>query len=189
MLPEIDQFCGTSSEFRRRLALAVFERTASYDRAIAAYLAGQVPSTEPPPYPARLQLDFQLRSPLRYGENPHQTAAFYAEPGATGPNLAEAAILHGKELSYNNLLDLDSALRLVRLFAEPAAVVLKHNNPCGAAEAGTLAEAFELAYEGDPVSAFGGIVGCNRPVDRATAERLAVPKRFIEAIVAPAFDP
>ena len=105
-----------------------------------------------------------------------------------GPNLATAASLHGKELSYNNLLDLDSALRLVRQFAEPAATILKHNNPCGAAVAGNLAEAFELAYEGDPVSAFGGIVGLNRPVDRATAERLCVAGRFIEAIVAPGYD-
>ncbi len=92
-------------------------------------------------------------------------------------------------MSYNNLLDLDSALRLIRRFAGPAATILKHNNPCGAAEAADLAEAFELAYEGDPVSAFGGIVGLNRPVDLATAERLCVPGRFIEAILAPGFEP
>src|SRR5262249_40972178 len=104
-------------------------------------------------------------------------------------NLASSRLIHGKELSYNNLLDLDSALRLVRNFTEPAAVILKHNNPCGAAVAGTLAEAFELAYEGDPLSAFGGIVGLNRPVDRATAERMAIPGRFLEAILAPALEP
>jgi phosphoribosylaminoimidazolecarboxamide formyltransferase/IMP cyclohydrolase len=125
---------------------------------------------------------------LRYGENPHQRAAFYVEPGTRGPNLATAAILHGKELSYNNLLDLDSALRLVRHFAEPAAAILKHNNPCGAAVAVSLAEAFELAYEGDPLSAFGGIVGLNRPVDRATSERLCAQGWFIEAVVAPDYD-
>ena len=104
---------------------------------------------------------------MRYGENPHQQAAFYVEPAAAGTNLATANLRHGKELSYNNLLDLDSALRLVRQFAEPAACILKHNNPCGAAIAADTAGAFERAYEGDPVSAFGGIVGLNRPVDRA----------------------
>jgi phosphoribosylaminoimidazolecarboxamide formyltransferase/IMP cyclohydrolase len=97
--------------------------------------------------------------------------------------------LHGKELSYNNLLDLDSALRLVRMFAEPAACILKHNNPCGAAVAQDLADAFERAYEGDPVSAFGGIVGLNRAVDLATAERMSTPGRFLEAILAPGFEP
>ncbi len=178
---------GTTLSFRRGLALAVFEQTASYDRAIADYLAN--PEAKPEPFPSRIAPRFERRSVLRYGENPHQRAAFYVEPGTTGPNLATAKILHGKELSYNNLLDLDSALRLIRLFADPAATILKHNNPCGAAEADSLAEAFELAYEGDPVSAFGGIVGMNRPVDRATAERLCVPGRFIEAIVAPSFDP
>ena len=126
---------------------------------------------------------------MRYGENPHQSAAWYAEPDTTGPNLSTAKILHGKELSYNNLLDLDSALRLVRNFAEPAACVLKHNNPCGAAIAADIATAFERAYEGDPVSAFGGIVGTNRVVDAATAERMVVPGRFLECILAPGFTP
>ncbi len=136
------------------------------------------PSTasRPRSFPRTFAPSFERRSVLRYGENPHQRAAFYVEPGTTGPNLATAKILHGKELSYNNLLDLDSALRLIRLFSEPAATILKHNNPCGAAESEALAEAFELAYEGDPVSAFGGIVGVNRPVDRATAERMCRPR-------------
>jgi phosphoribosylaminoimidazolecarboxamide formyltransferase/IMP cyclohydrolase len=106
----------------------------------------------------------------------------------TAPNLTTAKIRHGKELSYNNLLDLDSALRLIRLFAEPAACILKHNNPCGASIAEDLATAFERAYEGDPVSAFGGIVGFNRPVDRLTAEAMCRPGRFIEAVVAPSFE-
>jgi phosphoribosylaminoimidazolecarboxamide formyltransferase/IMP cyclohydrolase len=183
---------GTTREFRRSLAAAVFERTARYERAIAGYLAGAVAAAEGADqaevFPGEFQPRFVRRSVLRYGENPHQHAAFYVEPGTRGPNLATAAILHGKELSYNNLLDLDSALRLIRHFAEPAATILKHNNPCGAAVAASLSEAFELAYEGDPVSAFGGIVGLNRPVDRATAERLCVAGRFIEAIVAPGYD-
>ena len=180
---------GTTLAFRRSLAMAVFEQTARYDRAIADYLAKAEAGDSPEPFPANLQPRFERRTVLRYGENPHQRAAFYVEPTTTGPNLATSTTLHGKELSYNNLLDLDSALRLIRLFSGPAATILKHNNPCGAAEAETLAEAFELAYEGDPVSAFGGIVGVNRMVDEATAERLCVPGRFIEAIIAPSFEP
>ena len=180
---------GTGLDLRRRLALAVFEQTARYDRAIADYLAGSiVPEADSSPFPSQLTARFERRATLRYGENPHQRAAFYAEPSASGPSLASAKILHGKELSYNNLLDLDSALRLIRLFDEPAATILKHNNPCGAAEAATPADAFELAYEGDPISAFGGIVGLNRPLDLATAERLCHPGRFIEAILAPSID-
>jgi phosphoribosylaminoimidazolecarboxamide formyltransferase / IMP cyclohydrolase len=189
LIEQIQASGGTSLAFRRSLALAVFEQTARYDRAIADYLAKAGAGDEPEAFPTRLTPRFERRAILRYGENPHQRAAFYVEPEPTGPNLATAKILHGKELSYNNLLDLDSALRLIRLFADPAATILKHNNPCGAAEADSLAEAFELAYEGDPISAFGGIVGVNRPVDRSTAERLCVPGRFIEAIVAPSFEP
>jgi phosphoribosylaminoimidazolecarboxamide formyltransferase/IMP cyclohydrolase len=181
---------GTTLEERRRLALAAYQRTAAYDRVVSDYLlprfGGDGPA--PGPFPDSLDLRFALRSPLRYGENPHQRAAFYVEPSPGGPNLATATVRHGKELSYNNLLDLDSALRLIRQFAEPAACILKHNNPCGAATAADPATAFERAYEGDPLSAFGGIVALNRPVDRATAERMCVPGRFLEAILAPGFD-
>jgi phosphoribosylaminoimidazolecarboxamide formyltransferase/IMP cyclohydrolase len=181
---------GTTLEFRKQLALAAFEHTSAYDTAIARYLqgaqSGAIPSE---PFPPALNLRYTRRAVLRYGENPHQRAAFYVEPGIAGPNLATAKPIHGKELSYNNLLDLDSALRLVRNFKQPAAAIIKHNNPCGAALGESLAEAFELAYEGDPVSAFGGIVGLNRPVDLATAERLGASGRFIEAIVAPGFEP
>lgn len=187
LIDQVRELGGTSYEFRRTLAAAVFERTARYDRMIADYLA-RITDEQSAPFPSVLAPHFQRRKVLRYGENPHQRAAFYVDPGTKGPNLATAEILHGKELSYNNLLDLDSALRLIRHFAEPAATILKHNNPCGAAVAETLAEAFELAYEGDPVSAFGGIVGLNRPLDRATAERFCVSGRFIEAIVAPGYD-
>ncbi len=191
LLDQLASRGGTTLDFRRSLALAVFEQTARYDRAIADYLGrASIPAGGAAElFPDRFAPGFERRAVLRYGENPHQRAAFYAEPGTTGPNLATAEILHGKELSYNNLLDLDSALRLIRNFAKPAATILKHNNPCGAAEADDPAEAFELAYEGDPTSAFGGIVGLNRPVDRATAERLCVPGRFIEAILAPGYEP
>ena len=109
---------------------------------------------------------------LRYGENPHQQAALYARPECRGASVVAARQLHGKELSYNNLLDLDSALAIVRQFAEPAAVVIKHNNPCGAAVAGALAAALQRAMAGDPLSAFGSVLGLNRPMDAATAEVL-----------------
>lgn len=180
---------GTTQAFRRARALDAFQKTAHYDQAISSYLAS--PASEPAPegFPDTFAPRFVLRTSLRYGENPHQRAAFYVEPQTAGPNLASATIRHGKELSYNNILDLDSALRLIRCFEEPAACVLKHNNPCGSAIGSTLAEAFERAYDGDPVSAFGGIVGLNRPVDLATAERMVSPGRFIECIVAPGFEP
>ena len=191
LIDQLERSGGTTLAFRRALATAVFEQTARYDAMIADYMSRSVSDGdgEVDPFPTTLGLRFDRRAVLRYGENPHQRAAFYVEASTEGPNLATARILHGKELSYNNLLDLDSALRLVRLFEGPAAVVLKHNNPCGAALADDLAGAFELAYEGDPVSAFGGIIGLNRPVDAATADRLATPGRFLEAILAPGFEP
>ncbi len=193
LIEELERQGGTTLKSRIRFAAEAFERSARYEHAIAQYLARvtREPAESAATYPETLSLSFQLRKELRYGENPHQTAAFYVEPNAAscGPNLATARICHGKELSYNNLLDLDSALRLIRQFAEPAACILKHNNPCGAATDDVLATAFERAYEGDPVSAFGGIVGLNRPVDRATAEAMCRPGRFLEAIVAPSFDP
>lgn len=186
-MDEVRAHGGTTLAFRERLAREAFALTARYDAAISGYLSRNL--GEPEAFPPSLALAFEKRADLRYGENPHQRAAFYVEPGASGANLATAKVRHGKELSYNNLLDLDSAVRLVRLFAGPAAVVLKHNNPCGAAESADLASAFERAYEGDPVSAFGGIVGLNRPVDKATAEKMATPGRFLECIVAPSFEP
>src|SRR5262249_25058060 len=130
---------ATTLATRERLAAAAFARTAAYDQAIATYFAGR---TTAEPLPAQLHLRFERRMKLRYGENPHQQAAFYVEPGRGRACVATAESLHGKELSYNNLLDLDSALNLVRDFDGPAAVVIKHNNPCGAAVGVTLAEAF-----------------------------------------------
>jgi phosphoribosylaminoimidazolecarboxamide formyltransferase/IMP cyclohydrolase len=189
---------GTTLALRRRFALEAFRRTASYDAAIAEYLgrpewqllenAGATSDSRLANFPASLELRFALKQPLRYGENPHQQAAFYAEPSAGGSSLASAMLRHGKELSYNNLLDLDSALRLVQSFADPAACILKHNNPCGAAIGDDPASAFERAYLGDPVSAYGGIVGFNRRVDQAAAERMCQPGRFLEAVLAPGFD-
>jgi phosphoribosylaminoimidazolecarboxamide formyltransferase/IMP cyclohydrolase len=176
----------TTLDLRRRLAAAAFAHTAAYDSAIANWFERQLDARR---FPETLRLAMTRRAELRYGENPHQRAALYGEPGSAGANIAGARQLHGKELSYNNLLDLDSALAIVRMLSRPAAVVIKHNNPCGAGEADTLSTALLRALGGDPVSAFGSVLGFNRPVDRASAEVLAEPGRFVEAIVAPDFEP
>ena len=180
-----------SFEFRRQLAAAAFEMTARYDRAIADYMSGLTnpESAADPDFPSILSLKFERRSSLRYGENPHQRAAFYVEANPSSSTLAAAKTLHGKELSYNNLLDLDAAMQIVREFRHPAACVIKHNNPCGCAVSDNLAEAYVKADGGDPVSAFGSVLGFNRPVDLETADQLCVPGRFIEAIIAPSFEP
>jgi phosphoribosylaminoimidazolecarboxamide formyltransferase/IMP cyclohydrolase len=186
ILDQVTRHGATTPELRRRLAQAAIARTASYDQAIAQYLAGRI---EPQQFPHRWHVDLRRKEVLRYGENPHQQAALYAQSGAGGgANLVAAQQLAGKELSYNNLLDLDSALAIVRSFDEPGAVVIKHNNPCGAAVADGLAAAARAALDGDPLSAFGSVLGFNRTLDAATAEVLAEPGRFIEAIVAPDFD-
>jgi phosphoribosylaminoimidazolecarboxamide formyltransferase/IMP cyclohydrolase len=171
---------------RSRLAQAAFARTAAYDLAISTYLAG---TASDDPFPESWPVRLRRRQVLRYGENPHQAAALYAQDGPCGASMVGAGQLAGKELSYNNLLDLDSALALVRSFDAPAAAVIKHNNPCGAAAADTLAEAVRRAFEGDPVSAFGSVLGFNRSVDAATAEFLCTPGLFVEAIAAPDFAP
>jgi phosphoribosylaminoimidazolecarboxamide formyltransferase/IMP cyclohydrolase len=176
-----------SQATRERLAAAAFARTAAYDRAISDYFAGLVGGAAAEQFPADLDLRFRQRQRLRYGENPHQMAAFYVDPACRYPCLATAEPLHGKELSYNNLLDLDSALNLVRDFTEPAAVVIKHNNPCGAAVGATLEDAFCKAYQGDPLSAYGGVLGFNRDVDEATAHQVTEPNRFVECVIAPGF--
>lgn len=182
-----------SSELRRELAQAAFAVTAQYDRAIADYLARTQPDVPEANagerFPQRLTIMLSRKASLRYGENPHQLAAFYEESPTVPGTLAAAKQIHGKELSYNNLLDLDAALGLVREFSAPAAVVLKHNNPCGAGIDESLAQAFRKAYAGDPVSAFGSILGFNRTVDLATAEELCLPDRFVEAIIAPGYAP
>ena len=176
---------GTSIELRTKLATAAFARTADYDRAIANWFEKQATDE---PFAPTLRQNYQRKAVLRYGENPHQQAALYAEPYFKGPSLVSARQLNGKELSYNNLLDLDAALAIARSLPRCGAAVLKHNNPCGAASADTLADAAEKAMSGDPVSAFGSIIGFNREVDAATAEVLAKPGNFVEAIVAPKFD-
>jgi phosphoribosylaminoimidazolecarboxamide formyltransferase/IMP cyclohydrolase len=182
---------GTTLRERRALAARAFARTAAYDAVVAAWFAEQVAGAGAQPgLPDVLPLAARRAQSLRYGENPHQQAAFYAttQPGALRPwGLAAAAQLAGKELSYNNLLDADAALALVSEYADrPFAVIVKHTNPCGAAWGTTLEEAYAAALEGDRVSAFGGIVGLSRPLDGATAERIA--EIFTEVVLAPGFD-
>jgi phosphoribosylaminoimidazolecarboxamide formyltransferase/IMP cyclohydrolase len=175
---------GTVPEaLRRRLAAAAFARTAAYDAAIAGWLQEAAGLG---PFPDLLTLAFRKRADLRYGENPHQRAALYVAPNPPAGEIATAEILGGKALSYNNLADLEAAWALVRDLPAPAAVIIKHTNPCGAAAGRSLAEAFARARDGDPVAAFGGVVAANAPVDADTARTMA--ELFLEAIVAPAFD-
>lgn len=171
---------------RRRLTARAFAYTAAYDAAISNYLQHQVAPNEPWPHVYSVQLK-QVQG-LRYGENPHQSGAFYAIAGASEAEPRPAfEQLHGKELSYNNIVDVDAAWALAKELPHKAVCVIKHTNPCGAAciRDGELAEAFERALATDPVSAFGGIVSCNRPVDRALAEQIR--ELFLEAVVAPDF--
>jgi phosphoribosylaminoimidazolecarboxamide formyltransferase/IMP cyclohydrolase len=172
---------GTTLATRRRLAAAAFARTAAYDAAIAAWFARQQGEDFPP----RLSLPGVLRQRLRYGENPHQQAAFYVD-GSNRPGVATAVQVQGKELSYNNLNDTDAAYECVAEFDRPAIVIVKHANPCGVAVADTLAEAWDRALLCDPVSAFGGIVAANRPLDAAAAERITAI--FTEVVIAPDAD-
>ena len=178
-------------EDRRDLAAAAFAKTAAYDAAIAAWFAASrsdSTSGDAPAFPERFAPAFVKRADLRYGENPHQTAAFYTEPSPGPTTLAAAEQRHGKELSYNNLLDLDAARALIREFADPACAVLKHTNPCGCAERADLLTAFERAYAGDPVSAFGSVIAVNRPVTIELAAALCDTAGFVEALLAPGFD-
>ncbi|MBP85634.1 MAG: bifunctional phosphoribosylaminoimidazolecarboxamide formyltransferase/inosine monophosphate cyclohydrolase [Planctomycetaceae bacterium] len=185
ILEDIQEHGGTSLDLRSRLAAEAFAHTAGYDRAIADYFAGE--SSDGPFAPA-VNLTFSRKAVLRYGENPHQQAALYGEAGSRGPSLVSARQLNGKELSYNNLLDLDSAFAIARSLPDTACSVIKHNNPCGAASALTLCDAARKAMEGDPVSAFGSVLGFDDAVDVATAEYLSTPGLFVEAIVAPDFE-
>ena len=177
---------GLTREARALLAYRAFAHVAEYDALIADWFRRYDPDGT---LPETLTPTFRLVQHLRYGENPHQQAAFYREPFAPAGCIATAEQLWGKELSYNNLLDADAALELVREFTEPACAIIKHTNPCGVALGESLTEAFLRALEADPVSAFGGIVACNRPVDREVAEAMVAPGTFFELILAPEFDP
>ena len=186
VLQEMREHEGSVSlELRQRLALAAFRHTAHYDAAIVNFLTGRETSEEDP-LPAVFAPSFEKISGLRYGENPHQKAAFYGHVGAAEPGLPGAQQLHGKELSFNNLLDLSNALNSARLFEEPTAIIIKHLNPCGAASAATLAEAFELALLSDPQSAFGSVIGFNRVVDAETASRMG-SEEYLREVIEPRY--
>jgi len=189
LLKELDTHQGGSDiATRARLAAKAFAHTAAYDATVAAWLEAQLTGPDAPAapsFPATLALLFDKIQDLRYGENPHQRAAFYRNPAARGASIAQARVLQGKELSFNNIADADTAIECVRQFAAPACVIVKHANPCGAALAGSALEAYEQAYRTDPTSAFGGIIAFNRELDAATA-RAIVGRQFVEVLAAPA---
>ncbi|MBR2970856.1 MAG: bifunctional phosphoribosylaminoimidazolecarboxamide formyltransferase/IMP cyclohydrolase [Clostridia bacterium] len=172
---------AVSIETRTYLMYKVYQHTAVYDSMIASYLRNKIGIE----YPDQLTLAFERVDELRYGENPHQSAAFYREAIPVGNSLAEAKQLNGKQLSFNNINDANGALALLKEFDRPAAVAIKHTNPCGVAQADTIYEAYKKAHDSDPVSVFGGIVALNGEVDERTAEELT--KTFLEIVIAPSF--
>jgi phosphoribosylaminoimidazolecarboxamide formyltransferase / IMP cyclohydrolase len=172
---------GAGEATRRRLAAKAFAHTAAYDALVSAWLRRQQGEAS---FPSDFTAGFRKLQDLRYGENPHQAAAFYADRLAAGASVASARQLQGKELSYNNIADADTAIECVRQFAEPACIIVKHANPCGAAIAADTREAYLRAWEADTTSAFGGIIAFNRPLDPATAAAI-VERQFVEVIAAP----
>jgi phosphoribosylaminoimidazolecarboxamide formyltransferase/IMP cyclohydrolase len=181
VLTELKISGAVQPETRRKLAAKVFRHTAAYDAMIAEYMT-ELSGEE---HPEKLTVTYELKQTLRYGENPHQEAAFYRKPLGSSFSIANATQLHGKELSYNNINDANAALQIVKEFTEPAAVAVKHMNPCGVGIGANIFDAFSKAFEADPVSIFGGIVALNREVDKQTAERLH--EIFLEIIIAPSF--
>ena len=181
VLAELAAEGKTSLETRRKLAAKVFRHTAAYDALIAQYMTELVKEE----HPEKLTLTYELKQQLRYGENPHQKAAFYQKPLGSKFSIAAAEQLHGKELSYNNINDADAALQIVKEFTEPAAVAVKHMNPCGVGVGANVYDAFTKAFAADPVSIFGGIIAINREVDAVTAEKLH--EIFLEIVIAPSF--
>jgi phosphoribosylaminoimidazolecarboxamide formyltransferase/IMP cyclohydrolase len=188
-LQEMDEHQGTiGAETRYRLACKVFSHTAAYDGAISNYLSGRGLDSGPTPYPARLSVQLRKVQDLRYGENPHQSGAFYADfPNVPAGTLALFRQLQGKELSYNNIADADAAWECVKTFARTTCVIVKHANPCGVSEADDAHSAYTRAFATDPTSAFGGIIAFNCAVDRGTAR--AVSSQFVELVIAPDFAP
>ena len=188
VLEALDRSGEVPSDVRATLAAKAFAHTAAYDAAISGYLSSNDPDGQSTHFSWYLTLPFERAYGLRYGENPHQSGAFYLERNAEAGTLARAESLGagGKELSFNNLVDVDAALEAVREFDRPAAVVVKHTNPCGVAVADSLSVAYKTARDADPVSAYGGIVALNRAVDDSTARLLA--ETFLECVIAPGFD-
>jgi phosphoribosylaminoimidazolecarboxamide formyltransferase/IMP cyclohydrolase len=182
IMQELKESGGLSFETRRKLALTVFDKTGAYDQAIAKYLTSQGEAPEP------LDLHYEKVMSLRYGENPHQKAAFFRDPSDHFPNVTNAKVLQGKQLSFNNIIDTDAALEIVKDYEKPAAAVIKHTNPCGTATATEIYDAFELAYQVDPMSAFGCVIALNRPCTEAIAKYIKDNKLFVEIIIAPSFE-
>ncbi|HVF34335.1 MAG TPA: bifunctional phosphoribosylaminoimidazolecarboxamide formyltransferase/IMP cyclohydrolase [Candidatus Saccharimonadia bacterium] len=178
---------GTTLAQRRALAARAYAHTARYDGLVASWLGARESGT-PTRFPPTLHVSYERGIALRYGENPHQAGALYLEPGRPRGIAASARVLQGKEVSYNNLADADAALECIKQFDEPACVVVKHANPGGVALAATPLDAYERAYATDPVSAFGGIIAFNRPLDAATAEAI-LARQFVEVLIAPQVEP
>ncbi len=183
VISELKEFGDTKPETKEMLAAKTFIHTSAYDSLIADYFKERVGIK----YPESITLTFEKVQDLRYGENPHQSAAFYGSIKGREGTLCGAEQLHGKELSYNNIGDTDGALETLKEFEEPTIVAAKHANPCGVASAKTIAEAYKKAYDADPVSIFGGIVASNREIDKETAEMMS--QIFLEVVVAPSFSP
>ena len=181
VISDLQEVNEVKFETRRALAAKVFRHTAAYDSIIANYMTELVGIETP----EKLTVTYELEQSLRYGENPHQKASFYRKPLGSKFSIANATQLHGKELSYNNINDADAALQIVKEFTEPAAVAVKHMNPCGVGTGKDIVAAYEKAFEADPVSIFGGIIALNREVDRSTAEKMH--EIFLEIIIAPSF--
>ncbi len=182
VLKEITANGETTLETRKKLARKAFSMTTDYDEAIDGYFRKQLNE------PELLNLHYEKVSSLRYGENPHQKAAFFRNPENKDANITNSKVLHGKQLSFNNLVDGDSALELVKEFSEPTAIFVKHNNPCGAASAANIDDAFIEAYKVDPLSAFGCIIAINRPVTTAIVDHMKENKMFVEMIIAPSYE-
>jgi len=182
---------STRESLRIDLAVKAFEHTAQYDGMIANYLGkrvGEGSHDSPAGFPRTLNSQYQLKATLRYGENPHQKAAFYSVAQAGAGTIAGASLKQGKPLSYNNVMDADAALGCVRQFDQPACVIVKHANPCGVAVAASLYDAYDKAFVTDPTSAFGGIIAFNRPLDEKVAAEI-IARQFVEVIVAPGIGP
>ncbi len=184
LLEELGRDGGTSFATRRRLAAKVYAHTAAYDTMVAAWMQQHSPGSVTEEFPATLPRVFTRLQTLRYGENPHQNAAFYRSLTPTGASVTTGHLLQGKEMSFNNVADADTAIECVRQFDTPACVIVKHANPCGVALADTLLAAYEGAYRTDPTSAFGGIIAFNRELDGATAKAI-VERQFVEVLAAP----
>lgn len=178
---------GTTLKQRRALAAKAYAHTARYDGMISEWLGARADADQIAPWSPTLQPAFKLSAALRYGENPHQKGALYVEHDADAGIIATATMLQGKELSFNNIADADAALECVKQFDQAACVIVKHANPCGVAVSADIGSAYELAFSGDPVSAFGGIIAFNRTLDAGTAKRI-LAQQFVEVIVAPAVD-